>query len=519
MPANRRNKPAGGLPGEVSRKAGSKLPSVPGQSIWFRLFGIDYRSLALFRVMLGISLATDLVTQIPVFWTLHMPGGAIDRQALEQRFTGSWYWSVFWLSDWPPYRVMLLAAVAAASLCLVLGWRTRIATIVAWIVITSLNYDAPPATSGGDILLGLLLFWSMFLPLGQRWSLDARRLPPPPATTFASVATAGVLLQMAMMYFFTGIAKLTPPWLDGTALELVFSNARITRPLGSLLAGAVVVPRALTWLTLAAELGLPFLMFSPWKTAAFRSVALVVFMGMHLCIELTVNVLIFSLVSLAGLICFVPSRWWTCFPLNRLAALCDRLLPAPEQSGSGSRSTRAAIPSSAKFPVMRRFGQALLVVPIVYCLAENLSSNFAAPQTRAQLEWCDRLGELLTLGQTWNMFFDPRNLYYDVALVGKKNDDTYVDLLRPGVTVVDPTLCPARPAEYPSARMKAFLIYLANDGYGAFRRSYVEQAFRHWNANAAPQDKLVNLFLVYYPVPPHEGSRDTRYYVAWRARE
>jgi hypothetical protein len=398
----------------------------------------------------------------------------------------------------------------------VLGWRTRIATIVAWIVITSLNYDAPPATSGGDILLGLLLFWSMFLPLGRRWSLDARRLPPPPATLFASVATAGVLLQMAMMYFFTGIAKLTPPWLDGSALELVFSNARITRPLGSLLAGAVVIPRALTWLTLVSELGLPLLMFSPWKTTAFRSVALVVFMGMHLCIELTVNVLIFSLVSLAGLICFIPPLWWTSFPLNRLAAQCDRLYPAPEEPGSAPRSTRWAMPGSAKSPVLRRIGQALLVVPIAYCLAENLSSNFAAPQTRAELQWCDRLGELLTLGQTWNMFFDPRNLYFDVALVGTKSDGTCVDLLRPGVTVVDPKLCPAQPAQYPSARMKAFLIYLVYDAYGAFRRSYVEQAFRHWNANAAPQDKLVNLYLVYYPVPPYENASEMRYCPVWR---
>ena len=69
--------------------------------------------------------------------------------------------------------LFVLAGVAAALLAV--GWRTRIATFVSWFLLGSLHARNELVLDGGDHLLRYLLFWCLFLPLGARWSLDARR--------------------------------------------------------------------------------------------------------------------------------------------------------------------------------------------------------------------------------------------------------------------------------------------------------------------------------------------------------
>ena len=163
----------------VSAADGALPPSA--LSIAARLFAIDYRSLALFRVMLGLTVAYDLYTQWPSFRTFHLAGGAVDGEALATYYEGVRNWSVFWLSDAVSFRLGLFALAAVAAVCLLVGWYARVAAAVAWALITSLHEDAPALTSAADGLLVLLLFWAIFLPVNRRWAVNARRLPLPPA--------------------------------------------------------------------------------------------------------------------------------------------------------------------------------------------------------------------------------------------------------------------------------------------------------------------------------------------------
>ena len=69
--------------------------------------------------------------------------------------------------------VRVLLAVA-----LLVGYRTRLATIGSWILLASIHVRLPVVINAGDTLLRVLLFWSIFLPLGAMWSVDARRGRP-----------------------------------------------------------------------------------------------------------------------------------------------------------------------------------------------------------------------------------------------------------------------------------------------------------------------------------------------------
>ena len=70
--------------------------------------------------------------------------------------------------------------------------------------------------TGGDSLLALLLFWSMFLPMGARFSVDSalNNGPHRESNRYLSTATAAVLLQVGMVYIFTAIMKSDPIWRE-----------------------------------------------------------------------------------------------------------------------------------------------------------------------------------------------------------------------------------------------------------------------------------------------------------------
>lgn len=65
----------------------------------------------------------------------------------------------------------LLQALAAAAL--LLGWRTRLASLLCWVLAVSAAARHPAIVGAGDALALALLSWGLFLPLAARWSLDA----------------------------------------------------------------------------------------------------------------------------------------------------------------------------------------------------------------------------------------------------------------------------------------------------------------------------------------------------------
>jgi hypothetical protein len=81
--------------------------------------------------------------------------------------------SVHFLSGQPAFQgaLFLLAAVAATAVAL--GYYTRLAMFLSWYLVISLHDGNPIILHNGDGVLRLLLFWGMFLPLGDHWSLDS----------------------------------------------------------------------------------------------------------------------------------------------------------------------------------------------------------------------------------------------------------------------------------------------------------------------------------------------------------
>src|SRR4029077_4507418 len=119
-------------------------------------------------------------------------------------------WSFHFASGSAGYQAVLFAIAGALGLALLVGMETRLGTIGSWLMIVSVDHRAPPIVSGADILLRMLLFWGMFLPLGETWSIDAWLCKRRGGSQWCQarqpilcVASGAILIQMGLMYLMS----------------------------------------------------------------------------------------------------------------------------------------------------------------------------------------------------------------------------------------------------------------------------------------------------------------------------
>src|SRR5207249_2480615 len=136
------------------------------------IFGIDLRTLALFRVMLAMVVLADLALRARDLTAHYSDRGVLPRAALIGDI-GSWKPSLHFISGSATFQAMLFVLAGLVALAMLVGYRTRIATFISWVFVLSVEARNPGVFQGGDHLLYLLLFWGMLLPLGARFSVDA----------------------------------------------------------------------------------------------------------------------------------------------------------------------------------------------------------------------------------------------------------------------------------------------------------------------------------------------------------
>ncbi len=283
----------------------------PGGSSWQRrlqsIFGLDVRSLALFRIVLGIILLFDVAIRYEDVHAFYTDEGVLPRSALPPYNLGM---SVHILDGSLGFQVVLFYLHGFAALALILGWHTRYVLPLAWFLTLSVHSRNTLVLHGGDILLRLLLFWSMFLPLSANYSLDSLSRAPPPRRV-VSMGTVAFILQMCMVYWFAGLLKWGNAWReDGYALYMALNVGHFTTPLGASLLEQHSLLTVLTFSTVILESCGPFLLFVPWRNWLFRLLAIFSFTMFHVSIGLTMLMGIFQPVCIAAWMIFLPGEFW-----------------------------------------------------------------------------------------------------------------------------------------------------------------------------------------------------------------
>ena len=158
--------------------------------------------------------------------------------------------------------------------------------VLAAILLVSINSRNIMLENGGWVVLTLLTVWTMFLPLGRRFSVDAliasfrerkettvealndRSRPVRETSPVVSLAIVALIAQWVVIYYFNVVHKTGREWRDGSAVYYFFEQDRMVTTLGGWLRELMPVGlfRVMTFSALVIERAIAILLDSPFRT-------------------------------------------------------------------------------------------------------------------------------------------------------------------------------------------------------------------------------------------------------------
>ncbi|RKG74583.1 hypothetical protein [Corallococcus terminator] len=185
---------------------------------------------------------------------------------------------------------LLLYGVSLVGL--LLGYRSRLSAVVAWIAHTVILNSGPFFVYGVETFAHISLFYCAVMPVGEAFSWDVRvgRTSGAPSAA-ATLALRVLQIHMCIIYFATGLEKLLGPlWREGTAIWKVLMQPQYAQFGFAWLASVPWVVKLASWSTLVVEVGY-FVFVWPRRT---RGLWVMMTLGMHLGIAMTMGLWLFS---------------------------------------------------------------------------------------------------------------------------------------------------------------------------------------------------------------------------------
>lgn len=437
------------------------------------LFGIDIRSLALFRIGLALIILGDLLVRVQDLKAHYTDEGVLPRGFVSRSLLDKWQWSLHLANGTWEFEFILFLLAGLFGLALLIGYKTRLAAILSWFFLISLQLRNPMILQGGDIVLKVLLFWAMFLPLGAYLSVDRYRSKNPlPATPIVSMGTAALLLQVCFIYWFSALLKTDGTWRhEGTAIWYALMIEQYSTPLGLYLLHFPAVLKIMTFATFFLEAFGPFFAFSPIWTGPLRLFTAIVFTLFHLIgLNFTMELALFPYVCAVAWIAFIPTWFW---------AKVLRL------KWPGVILWKASWISNA---VASFF--------LVYILLWNISTlDLSIPPFIPPPK---SIGNLLAVDQTWDMFA-PTPLREDgwYIIPGNLRDGTVVDLYTDGKPV-NWKKPESLSAAYPNDHWRSYMMNLELDEFGQKPMLYFARYLcRKWNENHSYAKQMISFDVIF----------------------
>lgn len=511
------------------------------------LLGVDLRGLAFLRVGLALCGLFDLATRAADLYAHYTDYGVISRADLLSAFG--------WLHEWPLCLHMMSGSVevqagifllhAAAAIALLLGYQTRLATVLTWFLLSSVQLRNLLIGGGYDAVLRMLLLWGAFLPLGACFSLDnlrrdARR---PQAGMVFSVGTVALLVQVVLIYWAAGYAKLTQEvWVDGEALRAILHDDFFATAFGRWLGESAALCAVFTRATFLLELGGPLLLiFSGWS-AMLRGAVIGALCGMNLGFALALDVGLFPWVMSVAVLTFLPPSYWDrasgwtwARNLKVRAAgssLWQRVVRHARRRGSAPQAANP--PDAADGAMWLLSGRTRFIASQVVCailLATVVHWNLGVARERAySAPWYTTwIVSPLFLQQDWRMFADPSRRTGWIVMPARLVGGREIDLMAAGGRVpslesyspyatIDWTKPRSGLGRYANIRWRALLRHVLIGGTEpSAALLYGRYVCREWNGRYRGDEQLKTFQVVFVAAALHEPYDALQYTpeVAW----
>ena len=271
------------------------------------------------RVGLGVTLLFflfNLSQDITMFYTDDGFLSRYDAMYLASQWPFNWSYSLHFISGNKVYIAVLFAIQFASAALLTVGYKTRLNCIISWFLLLSLQNRNHFILSGFDLYLRLLLFWSIFLPIHIKYSIDSLIDDKKYSNNYFSAATFTIFIQVCVLYVFSSLLKGIDDkwWVHHTALNYILHNELYLTPIGYALHNYLSnnLLQLITYAVLIIELVTPLVLFFPAGKylPRLRIFWFLVLTGLHLGFMLFMCIAPFTLISLVGIIILLPKVVW-----------------------------------------------------------------------------------------------------------------------------------------------------------------------------------------------------------------
>jgi vitamin K-dependent gamma-carboxylase len=257
---------------------------------------VDIASLVLFRIAFGLL----MTWQVWRYFSYHRIGLFWLEPPLLFK-----YYGFSWVHPWPGNGLYIhWAILGVLALFIAIGLSYRVSALLFFLGWTYVFLLDEAQWVNHTYLISLFSFLLIFVPANRAFSMDAW-LNPKRRSQTAPVWTLWLLrAQMGVVYFFAGVAKISPDWLHGEPMRVWLSNSK-QQPMIHRFLSEPWAAYSFSYIALLFDLSIvPFLFWRRTRTAAFC--AALVF---HLLNAQLFHIEVFPWLAIAATTLFLSPNW------------------------------------------------------------------------------------------------------------------------------------------------------------------------------------------------------------------
>jgi vitamin K-dependent gamma-carboxylase-like protein len=262
-----------------------------------RLFApVDIASLVFFRIAFGTLLAFEVLSFFHHGW---IQGSYIDPL---YHFT---YYGFEWVRPWPGIGMYIhFIVLGVLAICIAIGLWYRVSTVLFFLGFTYVFLLEQAYYLNHFYLIVLISFLMIFIPAHRSFSVDALERPQIRSETAPAWALWVLIAQVAIVYFYGGLAKLNEDWFQGEPMRGWMAQSTDFPLIGPLFTEEWMVYLFSYGGLLFDLLVVPLLL---WRRT--RLVAFVLALGFHLMNSQLFTIGIFPWLAIAATTLFFPPSW------------------------------------------------------------------------------------------------------------------------------------------------------------------------------------------------------------------
>ena len=227
---------------------------------------VDISSVAFFRIAFGAFMFYEVYRYIQAGW--------IWNYFMSPKFYFGYKWFE-WVTPWDKNGMIIhFLIMGVLAIFVMIGFMYRVSAFLFFLAFTYIFLLDQSNYLNHFYLISLVSFLMVIIPAHRNYSVDVALRPHIKSSTIPSWALWILMFQIGIAYFFGGIAKINPDWLQGEPMGMWLSKQTDFPLIGKYFTNElaiIFISRAGILLDLFI---VPFLLYKPTRVIAFIFISL-----------------------------------------------------------------------------------------------------------------------------------------------------------------------------------------------------------------------------------------------------